>query len=54
MVDWKFYIDSPQQRALYACRGSLTEGCGAGDGQATGDGGGYGDGYGDGWSENEW
>ena len=37
---WKFYIDSPQKRALYACGGSLTEG--------TGDGYGYGDGYGGG------
>ena len=48
MVDWKFYIDSPQQRALYACRGSLTEGYGYGYGYGAGyaDGGGKGGGYG--------
>ena len=36
MVDWKICIDSPQQRALKLCGGSLTES----------DGNGYGSGYG--------
>jgi len=30
MVDWKLYIDSPQERALYFCLGSLTKGDGTG------------------------
>ena len=42
MVDWKFYIDSPQKRALDLCGGNFE------------DGDGYGDGDGDGWSENKW
>jgi hypothetical protein len=41
MVDWKLYIDSPQKRALYVCRGSLIE--------DDGDGAGVGFGYSDGW-----
>jgi hypothetical protein len=58
MVDWKFYIDSPQQRALDLCEGSLTEGDGWGygwTGSATpgtmmgrGDGYGWGNGNGNG------
>ena len=58
MVDWKFYIDSPQERALHSCGGSLTEGWGWGDGDgyyngphdSDGYGDGYGNGYGDGYS----
>ena len=38
MVDWKFYIDSPQQRALDLCGGSLTEGDGRGCGNCVGGG----------------
>ena len=53
MVDWKFYIDSPQKRALYACEGSLTEGAGRGYGISGGWGWGNGDGdcygNGEGW-----
>ena len=41
MVDWKFYIDSPQKRALHSCYGSLTEG----------DGWSYGHGYGNSWGD---
>ena len=67
MVDWKFYIDSPQKRALYACRGSLTEGDGNGDGydnilvgyggydgNGKGAGWGYADGGGSGGSRDGW
>ena len=58
MVDWKIYIDSPQQRALDLCRGSLAEDDGygtnsgwgysytAGDGRGNGYGDAVGDGYG--------
>ena len=50
MVDWKLYIDSPQQRALDFCGGSLTEGDG-GDHLGSGygawiNGGGWGLGFG--------
>ena len=44
MVDWKFYIDSPQQRALDLCGGSLTEGNGYSS-LAPGFAGGWGNGY---------
>jgi hypothetical protein len=40
-MNWHFYIDSPQQRALDLCRGSFDEGKGWGDG----------DGYGDSWGD---
>ena len=48
MVDWKLYIDSPQERALKLCHGSLTErdGVGFGYGVPCGDGFGYGNCYG--------
>ena len=51
MVDWKFYIDSPLSVSLNICGGSLTEGCGDGDGGAArpGDSWGDGDGAGDGY-----
>ena len=52
MVDWKLYIDSPQQRALDLCRGSLTKGSGYGGyGYSDGAGGGRGGGGG---SSTEW
>ena len=58
MVDWKLYIDSPQERALKLCYGSLTEGNGNGYGNDTGKGyfNGYGTGWGGGggWSATEW
>ena len=56
MVDWKIYIDSPQQRAIKLCHGSLTEGEGLGDGWGSDFGAGYGDGYGYGYggSSTEW
>ena len=50
-MSWKLYIDSPQQRALDLCGGSLTEGGGLRGGYGwggTGDGWGYGNGRGDG------
>jgi hypothetical protein len=59
MVDWKIYIDSPQERALHPCGGSLTEGDGYSDSDGNGDGYGCGSGYGysagDGWGDgNYW
>ena len=54
MVNWKLYIDSPQQRALDACYGSLTKGSGWGCGRG-GHGRGFrgdlGDPWGDGWGD---
>ena len=50
MVDWKFYIDSPQKRVLHLCSGSLDEDDGDGDGKGYGKG--CGGGWGDGWSGN--
>ena len=61
MVSWKLYIDSPQQRALDFCRGSLAAGDGYGSGPlweaawqgacADGDGLGYGYSLGYGWGD---
>ena len=62
-MNWHFYIDSPQQRALGLCRGSFDEGdgcaalpCGGagyGSGYGCTNGSGYGvdtgDGFGDGY-----
>jgi hypothetical protein len=46
-MSWKLYIDSPQQKALDLCGGSLTEGGGYVNG-GVGDGMGYGNGSGGG------
>ena len=46
MVDWKHYIDSPQQ-ALHPCVGSLTEGDGWGWGS------GYKYGYANSWGDGD-
>ena len=57
-MNWHFYIDSPQQRALHLCKGSLDRGGGKGvgrygyvDGGGESDGSeqGYGNGAGGGW-----
>ena len=56
---WKFYIDSPQKRAIDECLGSFDEGGGIGNGRAQpgfGDGLGGGEGYtsgerGSGWGD---
>ena len=62
MVDWKFCIDSPQQRALRLCKGSLDRGGGKGvgrygyvDGGGESDGSeqGYGNGIGGGYGFGE-
>lgn len=59
-MNWKLCIDSPQQRALKLCRGSMDKGdgygvgygnvngygWGNGNGYGRASGGGYGDGYG--------
>ena len=50
MVDWKIYIDSPQQRALKACKGSLIDGDGRGRGSDFTSESRWGAGYGDGYS----
>ena len=53
MVDWKLYIDSPLERSLVLCHGSLTEGSGIGGGYlyCGDDGCGWGYGYG---TSNGW
>ena len=55
MVDWKIYIDSPQDLALNLCGGSLTEGDGYGSGwgcgYSLGDGEGLGYGHGRGYGD---
>ena len=49
MVDWKICIDTPQQRALDLCGGSLTKGDGyGGHPRALRRGGGYG------WGDGGW
>ena len=53
MVDWKLYIDSPQQRALKFCGGSLDRGGGVGTNVEAGGDDGYGWGRGYGWSPSD-
>jgi len=47
-MNWRFCVDTPEQRALKLCRGSMNEGAGWGDGTSWGYGGGDCWGYGDG------
>ena len=51
-MNWRFCVDTPEQRALKLCRGSMNAGYGYGDGDGTGYG--YGDSYSDGSSPQEW
>ena len=52
MVDWKLYIDSPQNCAFEICGGNFDDGDGMGDGNwelgsySDSGGGGFGDGFG--------
>jgi hypothetical protein len=46
-MNWKLCIDTPEQKALDLCYGSMKMGPGYGDGS------GYGDGYGDGFGSGD-
>jgi hypothetical protein len=46
MVNWKFYIDTPQKRALHLCCGSFDRGDGGASWMISGDGDGDGNDHG--------
>jgi len=48
-MNWRFCVDTPEQRALKLCSGSMN--AGDGDGHGVGDGYGDGDGYGYGYGD---
>jgi len=55
-MNWRFCVDTREQRALDRCSGSMNASTsdGAGDGDGYGDGAGDGYGAGDGNSSREW